>query len=180
MAQTERATSEDPFAPWGSLVALGWSVQAMDDATDRVNKISEYDMPKAFAAIGEAVWWITIVNDTLSSKYRAAYDFALDGQTPRVEDVIEGLRSVRHRIGHEVDLVDFIEAVGSRTDRGDGRITAWKWKSIRAPTRSKARDVQGHRAYESAVAERNFAQIFMQATGFLRQAHANARDGFPR
>jgi hypothetical protein len=127
----------------------------MRDATDRVNKVSEYEMPRAFATIGEAVWWITIVNDTLWRRFRRVYDQALEYQTPRVEPVIAGLRSVRHRIGHEVDLVDFIEPVASRPDPGDGRITAWVWKSVRPPTRRDRRDLEGHRAYEEALAGEN-------------------------
>jgi hypothetical protein len=48
-------------------------MRAMNDATDRINKIASSDRPRAFAAIGEAVWWIIIVNDTLRHRHRAAY-----------------------------------------------------------------------------------------------------------
>lgn len=61
---------------YGPKTALDWSIRAMDEATDRVNKIAASDLPSAFAASSEAVWWITIVNDTLRHNHRAAYDKA--------------------------------------------------------------------------------------------------------
>ena len=47
----------------GAKVALDWSIQAMQRATNRLNQTS--NLSQAFAAIGESVWWITIVNDTV-------------------------------------------------------------------------------------------------------------------
>lgn len=91
---------------------------AMEAATDRVNKIAASDLPRAFAAISEAVWWITIVSDSLRKADRAAYDRASELTTPNPVDTMRGLRSVRNRIGHGVDLVDFIEPIASRPDPG--------------------------------------------------------------
>ena len=51
-------------------------MKALNYAADRVNKIAASDLPQAFAAIGEAVWWFTIVNDSLRHNHRAAYDQA--------------------------------------------------------------------------------------------------------
>jgi hypothetical protein len=169
----------DPFAGYGSSIALGFSLDAMSTAADRVNKVPATDTAAAFAAIGEAVWWITIVNDTLRRLHRPSYDLAGSLQTPPIDETIAGLISVRHRIGHEVDLVDFIEPVASRPDIGDGRITAWAWRSIRPPTRGDKRDVQGHRAYESALAGRNVVHAFQDAVAFLRSAQSNAQHGIP-
>ena len=157
-------------------LAHSWSVEAMNAAADRVNKIPATDTDLAFAAFGEAVWWITVVNDALAKRYPEAYAAALKFQTPRVEETIAGLRSVRHRIAHEVDLFDFITPVGSRPDYyGDGRITAWCWKSVGPPTRSDSRDVEGHKAYETAVAGQNVVHIFTFALSFLRQVHSLAQ-----
>jgi hypothetical protein len=36
----------------------------MRDATERVNMVPASDRPRAFAAIGKAVWWINIVRDS--------------------------------------------------------------------------------------------------------------------
>jgi hypothetical protein len=38
----------------------------MNDVTGRVNNIAASGLPRTFAAIGKAVCWITIVDDTLS------------------------------------------------------------------------------------------------------------------
>jgi hypothetical protein len=169
--------ASDPFAGYSPWVGLGWSVEAVHRAADRVNRIHPNDPVGAFAAIGEAVWWITLTNDTLLARHPSAYNLALDSQSPRVDDVIVGLRSVRHRIGHEVDFVDFIELVAARADPGDGRITAWAWRSVRPPTRRRERDLAHHRAYEAELAGHNVVEGFMRATGFLGQAHANAQSG---
>jgi hypothetical protein len=162
-------------AEYGSATALDWSLMAMNDATDRVNKVAASDLPRAFAAIGEAVWWITIVNDTLRHNHRAAYQQAVGLTSPDSADTINGLRSVRNRIGHKVDLVDFICPVAAREWSADGRITAWAWKPVPPPEqgdrtgRQHQRDLELHHAYTSVLAGQNVRQPFMLATGFFGQ-----------
>ena len=129
--------------------ALLWSIKAMDAATERVNRIPASDLPAGFAAIGESLWWITIVDDTLKRQYPTEYKQAFKLTFPDPKDTLDCLRSVRNRVGHEVDLVTLIEPVASRPDRGDGRITAWAWRSVSPP---KRRDDRFHRAYEGALA----------------------------
>ena len=160
---------------YGPKTALDWSIRAMNEATDRVNKIAASDLPSAFAAIGEAVWWITIVHDTLRHNQRAAYDKAAVLTFPDPMDTINGLRSVRNRIGHTVDLVDFVQPVAAREWSADGRITAWAWRPVPPPEqgertdRQHRHDLELHRAYESALAGQNIWQPFMLATGFFGQ-----------
>src|SRR5437899_9227257 len=127
----------------------------MRDAIDRINKVAASEPQRAFAAIGEAVWWITIVNDTRRKRNGPSYALALNSCTPPIEDPLAGLKSVRNRIGHEVDLVDFIDPVASRPDPGDGRVTAWAWKSTPPPTRKGKRELDSHRSYEAALAGKN-------------------------
>jgi hypothetical protein len=127
-------------------------------------------LDKAFAAIGEAVWWITVVDDNIRARYGRAHRRAMRATMPDPGETMRGLRSVRNRITHEVEIVDFIGAIGSRPDRGDGRISAWAWRSVPAPKSRAARDVAGHRAYESALAGRNIVHTFGLATGFLQLA----------
>jgi hypothetical protein len=62
---------------------LGWAIIAMRDTTERLSKVRASDRPQAFAVIGEAVWWVTIVDATLVRYYPDAYD-----------DVLAGLSSV--------------------------------------------------------------------------------------
>ena len=119
--------------------ALDWSITAMLAAINRVNMISAVNTDKAFAAIGEAVWWITVVDDNLRSRYGKAYAVAEKGTVPNPRDTMRGLRSARNRICHEVEITDFIESIASRPDLGDGRITAWAWQSVPPPRSSAAR-----------------------------------------
>jgi hypothetical protein len=160
--------------PQRRIIALTWSVTAMNAAADRVNRVRAADSAAAFAAIGETVWWVTVVNDTLRAKHADDYQHALKLVTPPVDEAIEGLRSIRHRVGHEVDLVDIIEAVAERPDPGDGRITAWRWKAIPLPTRRDAGDLKGYAAYGRALEGRNIIQTFSQALGFLHLATKHA------
>jgi hypothetical protein len=45
--------------------ALRWSITAMSDTAQRLSQVAAWDRARAFAAIGEAVWWVTIVDATL-------------------------------------------------------------------------------------------------------------------
>lgn len=159
-----------------SSTALDWSVAAMDAATDRVNRIHAFGLEEAFAAIGEAVWWITVVDDNIRARYGKAYGRATRATSPSPTETMRGLRSARNRICHEVEVVDFIAPIGSRPDRGDGRISAWTWQSVPPPRSHAARDIAGHRAYESALAGQNIVYTFGLATGFLQLAQRVARD----
>jgi hypothetical protein len=153
----------------------------MLEAADRVNMVGATDTPRAFAAIGEAVWWITVVDDSLQAKHRLVYDEALSNSVPSPAGTLLGLRSVRNRIGHEVELADFVYPIASRPDRGDGRITAWAWKHVPAPRKSRRNKrffepaLRAHEAYGSAVVDGgqggNVVYTFMLATGFLRVVH---------
>ena len=49
--------------------ALGWAIIAMRDITERLGKVRASDHAQAFAVIGEAVWWVTIVDATLVRYY---------------------------------------------------------------------------------------------------------------
>jgi hypothetical protein len=162
---------------YGPGVALDWSMRAMHDAVTRVNKIPAADLPTGFAAIGEAVWWITIASDSLRRPDPDKYHRALELVTPNPSDTMLGLRSVRNRIGHEVELVDFIEPIASRPDPGDGRITAWVWRHVPLPSGEGLTEGQYHselkyhRAYETAVVDGgqggNIVYTFGLVTGFL-------------
>ncbi len=79
-------------------------------------------------------------------------------------------------ICHEVEVVDFISNIGSRLDRGDGRISAWSWQPVPPPRRRASGDIAGHKAYESALAGQNIVYTFGLATGFLQLALRVARD----
>ncbi len=65
---------------WAGDSALGWAIIAMRDTAHRLGRIRSKDRPQAFAVIGEAVWWVTIVDATLVRYHSEAYDNALAGQ----------------------------------------------------------------------------------------------------
>ena len=164
--------------PLGVSNAVLWSIKAMDDAMNRVNTVAASDLAAGFAAIGESVWWITVVNDTLRRDYKVEYDQAPGLMSPDPTDTLDGLRSVRNRVGHDVDLVTFIHPVASRADPGDGRITAWAWQSVSPPVqgaggrnsaRQQQRAEQLHEAYERALAGQNVWHSFNVAAGFFGQ-----------
>ena len=109
-AAWNREHSDDQKA---GMSALQWSITAMNGTTRRLTGLAAWDRPRAFAVIGEAVWWVTIVDATLVRHHLDAYDDVMAGQTPaerqRVEETLAGLRFVRNRIGDEADLEEFIE-----------------------------------------------------------------------
>ena len=164
--------------------ALDWSISAMRDTTGKLLRARAWDRPRAFAAISEAVWWVTIVDGTLLRNHPAAYDGVLAGQALAERRLIEGtfagLRFVRNRMGHDVDHVDFIHPEASRTGHGDGRITAWTWKSVPEPTlaslppRGQAWEMTRYRAYEAQLAGHTVGEIFERAAAFLKLAAAKA------
>jgi len=164
--------------------ALDWSISAMRDTTGKLLRARAWDRPRAFAAISEAVWWVTIVDGTLLRNHPAAYDGVLAGQAPAERRLIEGtfagLRFVRNRMGHDVDHVDFIHPEASRAGHGDGRITAWTWKSVPEPAlgwlppRGQAWEMTRYRAYEAQLAGHTVGESFGRAAAFLKLAAAKA------
>jgi hypothetical protein len=139
----------------------------MNGAADRVKYRDRLRPYSGIRCDGEAVWWITIVNDTLRKLHRLSYDVAKGSQMSPVEGTIAGLRCVRHRIGHEIDLVDFVEPMRTGptpptdgSQRGGGRPfprrrdrTSAISKRI-APTsgRSRARTSRAHYNAQHGVA----------------------------
>ena len=109
--------------------ALVWSITAMSDTTQRLPRVRAADRPRAFAVIGEAVWWVTIVDATLVRHHPDAYDSVMTSQTPAqrqlVGGTLAGLRFVRNRIGDEADLAELIESGAPGPSAGAGRITGW-------------------------------------------------------
>ena len=51
--------------PAAGVSALAWSITAMSDTTERLARVRTADQPRAFVVIGEAVWWVTMVDATL-------------------------------------------------------------------------------------------------------------------
>jgi hypothetical protein len=164
--------------------ALLWSITAMSETIERLPRVRAWDRPRAFAVIGEAVWWVTIVDATLVRYHPQAYDSVLAGQAPAqrqlTEGTLTGLRFVRNRIGDQADLAEFIEPGQPGPCAGDGRITGWAWKPVPQPAlasrspRGQAWEMTRYRAYQAHLAGHTIGEVFGRAAAFLKQAAAKA------
>lgn len=169
--------------PAAEVSAFQWSMIAMCDTTERLSRARAGDRRRAFALVGEAVWWVTIVDATLVRHYPAAYDAVLAGQAPEAGQLIEGtlagLRFVRNRIGYETDLAEFIEPGPSGPGAGKGRVTGWTWQSVQEPAlaslpqRSQAWELTRYRAYQAQLAGHTIGEVFTRAGTFLKLVAAN-------
>src|SRR6516165_5287933 len=159
---------------------LGWAIIAMRDTTERLGKVRASDRPQAFAVIGEAVWWVTIVDATLVRYHPDAYDHALAGlsatQRRLTENTFAGLRFVRNRMGYYTDHADFIQPRRSEDGDHDAPITAWTWKALppppkeSLPPRGQEWELSRHQSYQDLLAGHTVGETFDRAAAFLALA----------
>jgi hypothetical protein len=162
--------------------ALDWSITAMRDATARLLRARAWDGERAFAVIGEAVWWVTIVDATLVRYYPDAYDAVLASLSApdrqQVEGSLAGLRFVRNRMSQDGEHGEFIHR--TVPGKSDGRVTGWSWTSLPEPElgpmppRNQAWEASRYQAYEKRLAGQRVGQTFQLVADFLRQAAAKA------
>jgi len=163
--------------------ALKWSITAMTATAERLARVRAADLPRAFTVIGEAVWWVTIVDATLVRHHSDAYDSVMTAQTPGqrqlVEETLAGLRFVRNRIGGEADLAEFIEPGPSGPGTGQRGITGWTWKPVPEPAlealspRGQAWERTRYQAYRAQLADHAIGETVGRAIRFLNLAGAN-------
>ncbi len=163
--------------------ALQWSITAMTATAERLPRVRAADLPRAFTVIGEAVWWVTIVDATLVRHHPDAYDSVMTAQPPaqrrRIEETLGGLRFVRNRIGDEADIAEFIESGTSSTATGEASVTSWTWKPMPEPAlgllapRGQAWELARYQAYQAQMAGRTIGETLGRATQFLTLAAAN-------
>jgi hypothetical protein len=164
--------------------ALQWAITAMSDTTGRLARVRAWDRPRACAVIGEAVWWVTIVDATLVRHHAGAYDAAMAGQAPAerqlVENTLAGLRFVRNQIGSKADIGEFIEPGEAGPGAGVGSITGWTWKPAPEPAvaslppRGQAWEMTRYQAYQAQLAGHTVGEVFGPAAAFLKMAAAKA------
>jgi hypothetical protein len=161
--------------------ALAWSITAMSEVTARLPAMNAWDQTQALAAIGEAVWWITMVDATLVRHYPDVYDGVRAAQAPAerllIEQALAGLRFVRNWIGRGAGLEEAIQTSGQ--DAGPGRITHWTWKPVSEPVlaslppRGQAWEMARHRAYQAHLVGHTIGETFGQTVTFLMLTGAN-------
>ncbi len=160
--------------------ALAWSVIAMSEAAERLAAVSGEDRPRALAAVGEAVWWVTMVDATLVRHHRGIYDDVLAAsgaaQRRQTEQALAGLRFARNRIGRGIGLVELIGA----EDTGTGRALGWIWQPVPEPKlghlrpRGRAWEMARYRAYQAGLAGHTIGETFRRAVAFLTLVGASA------
>ena len=164
--------------------ALDWSLAAMCEATGRLSRVQAWDRPRVCWAVGDAVWWVTIVDATLVRYHPVAYDCVLARRATAepwlIEDTLAGLRYVRNRMGSDVHQVDFVCPCASQLDPGQRGVYTWTWTSLPEPAlaslppRGQIWEMTRYRAYEAQLAGHRVGDTFTQAAGFLRLAVARA------
>src|SRR5580658_1943142 len=157
--------------------ALGWTIAAMRDTVDRLRRARTSDRPHGFAAISEAVWWVTLVDATLVRYHPDIYDAVLAGHDEEERRVIEGmlggLRFVRNWMGYHLDHSDFIQPEGVS---GSGPIAAWTWRSLpepvlaALPARGQEWEMTRYRDYQARLAGQPAGEILGRTTDFLLRA----------
>lgn len=170
---------DQPSDPQTQASALEWAVLGMRDTTGRLGRVRPADRSQAFAVIGEAVWWVTIVDATMVRYHPREYEEALAGLSSadraRTEGTFGGLRFVRNWMGYHADHSEFICPVGDGSG-GMGPITGWTWRPLPEPPldslgpRGQAWERERYRAYRRWLAERTMEETFQRASGFLALA----------
>jgi hypothetical protein len=153
-------------------VAIDWSVTAMTEATGRLAVARGWELPRLAAAVGEAVWWVTLIDATLVRYHPREYEKALadrDVRRRKTEDALEGLRYVRNQLGRSADPAGFI----SPPDDG---VAAWTWRPLPEPQldeltpRARQWELSRYRAYQARLAGRDIARTFARCAEFLAGA----------
>ena len=123
-------------------VAIDWSVIAMTEAAGRLAVAGAWDLHRVAAAVGETVWWVTLVDATLVRYHPRDYESALASKAVRrrkTEGTLEGLRYVRNQLGKSVDPAEFVCPAA-----GDSRpATAVRRLGLAPAARARARRARG-------------------------------------
>jgi hypothetical protein len=173
---------EDP-EPQAS--ALEWAVLGMREVTGRLGRVRPLDCEQAFGVIGEAVWWVTIVDATMIRYHPQVYEARLASLPApvrqRTEGAFGGLRFVRNRMGYHADHEDFIQPGARSAPAGSGEagtplVTSWLWKPLPKPSldslrpRSRGWEMSRYRAYQRWLAGQTVGRIFDRTAEFLTLA----------
>src|SRR6478735_457741 len=117
---------------------LEWAITAMYEATGRLTRMRAWDRTRAFEAIIDAVWRVTMLDAALVRYYPSIYDDTLDRLSAAdqvlIEETLTGLRLVRNRVGEADELVWFVDSGTNDWEPVTGQITDRRWEAV--PARS--------------------------------------------
>lgn len=153
-------------------VAIDWSVTAMTEALGRLSVGRGWDLPRLGAAVGEAVWWITLVDATLVRYHPLDYEKALaaEGVRQETEETLEGLRYVRNQLGRSVDPAEFVCPADGDSAAG------FTWRPLAEPEldvlppRARQWEQSRYTAYQKRLAGCSVEMTFGRCTRFLTRA----------
>jgi hypothetical protein len=153
-------------------VAIDWSVIAMTEAAGRLAVAGGWDLHRVAAAVGETVWWVTLVDATLVRYHPHEYERALadkDVRRRKTEGTLEGLRYVRNQLGKSIEPDEFVRPA-------DADAGGWGWRPLPEPglealaSRARQWELSRYHAYQDRLAGREIARTFARCTEFLAQA----------
>ena len=156
---------------------LEWAITAMGEATGRLTRLAAWDRTRAFEAITDAVWRVTMLDAALVRYCPTAYDDTLDRLGPAdevlTEETLAGLRLVRNRVREPDDLAPFVGS--GTTDWGPftGQITNRRWQPVPprpSGSRSKSEpawEQARYLAYQRRLAGTAIGDTFERCTSFL-------------
>jgi hypothetical protein len=151
-------------------VAIDWSVTAMTEATGKLAVAAGWELPRLAAAVGESVWWVTLVDATLVRYHPREYEKALassDVRRRKTEQALEGLRYVRNQLGRSAGPAKFVCPADN---------AAWTWRPLPEPElaalapRARQWELSRYRAYQARLAGRDVARTFDRCAEFLALA----------
>ena len=163
--------------------ALEWSLTGMDDVIERLGVHQPADQAAAFEAVGEAVWWVTIIDARMIRQYMDLYDAVLAALVPAqhtmIEGTLAGLRFVRNQMGEDLQQAGFIEPPADAGD-GDAMTAAWRWAHLpepglaALPGHMQPWEMTRYQAYEDWLAGNSVGRVFQRAGDFLNLAASRA------
>jgi hypothetical protein len=163
--------------------ALEWSLAGMHDVIERLAVHQPSEAAAAFDAIGEAVWWVTIIDARLIRQYMDLYDAVLAAHVrahqPMIEGTLAGLRFVRNHMGQDLRRAGFIEPPAAVRE-SEAVAAAWRWAHLpdpgltALPPHVQPWEMTRYRAYGKWLAGTTVGLVFQRAAGFLDLAASRA------
>lgn len=143
------------------------AVCAMNEAADRVSRVAWNDPGAVFSAIGEALWWIVVVDTSLEEGPEGA-GYLAKRQVDPAGRLLLGLRHARNRFAHDFTIVEYVDPSAQLDADRRGYATMWRWRSL--PPSPDRRGLHGREEYETLLAGRDVHGSFVDVLTFLRGA----------